>query len=146
MPFPIAFAPSTFPPPDLASLTSLTPLAGWVSALFAAELFHLFSASKQRTLAEQLAPLLSSEPGSFIFGWQVGSATGGLFELDRTASGAEPLRLWYHSPESWRAMWEDVFGEAGVKVRVEAELQALPPAPDVKLKVTEKLVWSVTRL
>lgn len=43
-------------------------------------------------------------------------------------------------------MWEDVFREAGTEVRVDAELQALPPAPDVNLTVTEKLVWSITRL
>ncbi|EPT05431.1 hypothetical protein FOMPIDRAFT_127976 [Fomitopsis schrenkii] len=142
----LAHTTPTSPPPALASLTSLTPLTGHVSAIYAAELFHLFSADKQLALAQQLAALLSPAPGSFIFGWQVGSATGGLFELDRSASGVDPLRLWYHSPESWRAMWTDVFGGSGGAVEVYAELQPLPSAPDVNLNETGKLVWTVTRM
>ena len=57
-----------------------------------------------------------------------------------------------HSPESWREMWERIFGEAGVKVEVQARLRKeiggmsmFGTYPD-NTEHYHVLEWSVTRL
>lgn len=133
--------PST-PRPELRSLTSLTPLQGFVTAIRASSFFHLFNEDQQLKAARQLATLLSPRPGSIIFGRHRGMAVKGTrtdyhFGSERTMFG--------HSPESWRDFWDgQVFAKGTVRVEVELE--------DYKSLTDEIdyngffLVWCVTRI
>ncbi|KAF8273973.1 hypothetical protein EI94DRAFT_1794631 [Lactarius quietus] len=58
--------------PDLSILTSLNPLHGHISAIYASSFFHLFPEDAQPRVARALAGLLSPVPGSMIFGKQLG--------------------------------------------------------------------------
>ncbi|KAA1125357.1 hypothetical protein PGTUg99_012392 [Puccinia graminis f. sp. tritici] len=73
---------------DLRSLKSLNPLKGRSKFLILNQVFHLFDEAHQNTLAERCAMLLSDEPGSAIFGMQMGGYTKG-FES----------KVFVHSPE-----------------------------------------------
>ncbi|KIJ46342.1 hypothetical protein M422DRAFT_165297 [Sphaerobolus stellatus SS14] len=105
-------------PPVLKDLKTLSPLKGHVSIIHAAWLFHLFGEQKQRQLASLLASLLSPLPGSMIVGSHLdlpdteGNKKGGFRWSDKE------MMVFAHSPTSWRALWEDIFGTG--KVRVES--------------------------
>ncbi|KAK0220001.1 hypothetical protein IW262DRAFT_1272152 [Armillaria fumosa] len=127
-------------PPDLSKVQSLAELSGCVSAIRASSLFHLFDEQQQFELAKITAALLSSAPGSMIFGSHGADPTKGL----RTETfGNRTLSMFCHSPESWKALWDGgVFPEGTVSV-------------DVSLKEIEVdgfngkvyfLVWCVTVL
>ncbi|KAI0066449.1 hypothetical protein BV25DRAFT_1796896 [Artomyces pyxidatus] len=139
-----ALAPPTTPSPDLRTLTSLNPLRGHVSAVNAISFFHLFSEGRQLRLAHALAGLLSPEPGSMLFGQQIG-----LPEKGTTAWKG----LFCHSPESWKELWDGQVFEKGT-VRVETELRKLESDDSAKAKAMSVLpgssfyllTWSVTRL
>ncbi|KAJ6545835.1 hypothetical protein DFH09DRAFT_1172047 [Mycena vulgaris] len=130
-------APLEVPAPQLAALTRLTPLHGHVAALYVSLVFHLFPEQQQLQLARVLAGLLSPLPGSVIFGMHVGLPTKGVRKSLR--SGAP---MFCHSPESWVAMWAEVFPEGAV--RVDAQLQAWLEAD--KSYDGGYLVWCVTRV
>ena len=131
--------PST-PRPDLRSLTSLTPLQGFVTAMRASSFFHLFDEEKQLEAGRQLASLLSPEPGSIIFGTHIGLPVEGtkvhhLLGSERT--------MFSHSPESWRDFWDGQIFAKGT-VRVEAELKEMRIlSPDT---ISYFLMWCVTRV
>ncbi|KAF7367620.1 hypothetical protein MSAN_00825500 [Mycena sanguinolenta] len=114
-------------PPSLSSLTSLTPLRGHLSAIHVSSVFHLFSEVQQTQLAHSLAGLLSPLPGSLIFGCHIGAD--------------ERKPRFCHSLESWVTLWEEIFGQGGVKVEVELTKNVASMRNDVSW-----LVWSVTRL
>ncbi|KAJ7691786.1 hypothetical protein B0H17DRAFT_1285607 [Mycena rosella] len=132
-------APATSLPeglaPPLAALTSLTPLRGHVAALHISAVFHFFREPQQLQLARALASLLSPLPGSVIFGSHVGLRAKG---VRKSLSGD----MFCHSPESWTAMWGEVFFEGAVTVDARLVRYIGDPnmPPDVEL-----LVWSVTR-
>ncbi|OAV89181.1 hypothetical protein PTTG_09662 [Puccinia triticina 1-1 BBBD Race 1] len=137
-----ASAPVEVIPPriDLRSLKTLNPLKGRVKFLILNQVFHLFDEAHQTILAERCALLLSDEAGSAIFGMQMGGYTKG-FES----------KVFVHSPESWRNMWDSIFGPN--KVKVTAELVDLPPCQRNALKTLfptsrdiVRLYWSVTRI
>jgi len=129
--------PPTTPRPELKSLKSLTPLQGHVSAIHAHSFFHLFDEKKQQELALRLATLISPLPGSIIFGSHIGLPKMGkqIDEIDST--------MFCHSPESWRALWEGIFGKG--KVRVDAALRQIDH-PDMQGVLKYLLIWSVTIL
>ncbi|KZV97531.1 hypothetical protein EXIGLDRAFT_607962 [Exidia glandulosa HHB12029] len=79
---------------------SLNPLYGKVSAIHASAFFHLFNEAQQEHIARRLALLLSPEPGSIIFGSHGAALTHG----KRTGQSS-----FDHSPESWTALWQNVF-------------------------------------
>ncbi|EJD40486.1 hypothetical protein AURDEDRAFT_115857 [Auricularia subglabra TFB-10046 SS5] len=79
------------------------------SALYASALFHLFSEAQQRALARRLAALLKRERGSVAFGWHIGARSKGTIQI-----GDGPGTVFCHSPESWRALWEE---EGAVEVK-----------------------------
>ncbi|KAK0459030.1 uncharacterized protein EV420DRAFT_1642728 [Desarmillaria tabescens] len=54
--------------PELSQVQSIGELRGSISAIHASALFHLFDEEGQFELAKIMAALLSSEPGSMIFG------------------------------------------------------------------------------
>jgi len=126
--------------PTLHGLTSLNPLHGRVFAIHASSFFHLFSEEKQLHVARALAGLLSPEPGSVIFGMQVGLPE----------KGFDPsVMMWCHSPESWTQLWDDIVFEKGV-VNVQTTLVQMGKKylePDAPQNTTYTvLVWSVMRL
>ncbi|KAG9317888.1 hypothetical protein JVU11DRAFT_2117 [Chiua virens] len=105
--------------PDLPTLTSLNPLAGHCAAIYAGNVFHLFSEENQRHLASALAGLLSPLPGSVICGIQAGTQQEGGLYMEIAGKAAN---MFCHSPESWAAMWDgEVFAKG--KVRVDATLE-----------------------
>ncbi len=130
----------TDPLPPLATLTSLTPLIGRLSAVHTSSFFHLFPEEKQLELAILLAPLLSPEPGSMIFGGHGGLPQKGL----RERKNSHGIYMFCHSPESWKELWETQVFQPG-QVRVEAFLKETvrKDLPETK---NYQLVWSVTRL
>ncbi|KAI0066719.1 hypothetical protein BV25DRAFT_1796809 [Artomyces pyxidatus] len=140
-------APPTTPRPNLATLTSLNPLRGYVSAVHASSFFHLFQEEQQLHLARALAGLLAAEPGSMLSGRHAGLPEAGF----RTCSSG--IQGFCHSAESWKELWEGVFGEVGVQVDVEARVFK-PTGSDVtsgaELGIPESqtwwLEWVVTRL
>ncbi|KAJ7109805.1 hypothetical protein C8R44DRAFT_263268 [Mycena epipterygia] len=115
-------------PLDLRSLTTLKPLHGQVSAIFAERLFHLFTDGQQSDLMRRLAPLLSTKKGSMIFGRQIGGQQPG--EDSETESHMQ-------SPESWTRMWAEAFPEGHVKIDAKLE------KPDEM--TPSNLWWSVVR-
>ena len=135
------------PAPDLRSLTSLNPLHGRVFAIHASSFFHMFGEEKQLHVARALAGLLSPEPGSVIFGMQVGLPEKG---FDPSAAHwHRDHRMWCHSPESWTQLWDGlVFENGGVNVQTElVHMGKKHLEPDAPQNTTfTVLVWSVTRL
>ena len=130
------------PIPALSSLTSLNPLRGHVSVIHASSFFHLFSETRQLQLARALAGLLSPEPGSVMFGSQIGSPVKG---LKQSSNGG---RMFCHSPESWRELWVGpVFKQDNVEVEILLKpidrnyFGMLVETPEVAV-----LIWSVTRV
>ena len=137
--------PPLVPTPDLRSLTSLNPLHGRVFGIHASSFFHMFGEEEQLHVARALAGLLSPEPGSVIFGMQVGLAKKG---FDPSVVRRDH-RTWSHSPESWTQLWDGLVFENGV-VNVQTKLLQMGMKylePDAPQNTTHTvLVWSVTRL
>ena len=131
------------PLPSLRDLTSLKQLRGRIDAIHASSFFHLFPEEKQRELALITASLLSPEPGSVIFGQHVSKPEKGF----RDEAG-ETYKMFCHSPESWKDLWESVFKEKG-DIIVDATLQEvrrvdLLPKNDQNSKFWA-MNWSITR-
>ena len=112
-----SFTLSTISKLDIASLTSLTPLRGKLSAIYNANLFHLFDEEKQEILAKKLASLLSPEPGSLIFGAHL-AKTGSKGTVNATIKHqtVQKIDVFCHCPESWNDLWEGIFGAGNVEV------------------------------
>ncbi|POW21515.1 hypothetical protein PSHT_02336 [Puccinia striiformis] len=96
---------------NLRNLKDLNPLKGRVRFICANQLFHLFLEHDQRKLAERCGRLLSNEPGSAIFGTQVGAPKETLDEVHK---------VYVHSPKSFERLWKETLGE-NVEVVVTAE-------------------------
>ncbi|KAK0459029.1 uncharacterized protein EV420DRAFT_1479667 [Desarmillaria tabescens] len=64
----LAYEAVRTPPIDLSTVQLLSELRGNISALHASAFFHLFDEEGQFELAKIMASLLSSAPGSMIFG------------------------------------------------------------------------------
>ncbi|GJE94374.1 hypothetical protein PsYK624_105430 [Phanerochaete sordida] len=132
------------PPVDLRALTSLSPLRGRLSAIYASSFFHLFSETQQATLAARLGALLAPTPGSFIFGSHIGRPEKGLRTELARPNVASSVRMLCHSPESWRELWEGVFGKDRVEVKaVLREVQRRDMPEGVTAFI---MAWSVKRL
>ncbi|EJF60603.1 hypothetical protein DICSQDRAFT_155718 [Dichomitus squalens LYAD-421 SS1] len=135
---PLYTAPST-PRLNLSELTSLNSLHGHVSVISVCAIFHLFSAEEaQFQLAQNIAGLLSSEPGSMILGYHIGREEAGV-RVGQGTAGTD-FRLFCHSPESWTELWDGKLFWKGT-VRVEARL--MDHTTDQTYQMLE---WSVTRL
>ncbi|KZV63372.1 hypothetical protein PENSPDRAFT_669731 [Peniophora sp. CONT] len=115
---PVKLPPTT----SIAQVASLNDLIGRVAAIYTGALFHLFDESSQLALALRLAILIRSDKPSIIFGRHQGLPQAGLMEDKFMKS------RYAHSPESWIALWKQVFGTvrgeefAREKVVVKAEL------------------------
>ncbi|RPD71338.1 hypothetical protein L226DRAFT_547415 [Lentinus tigrinus ALCF2SS1-7] len=141
-PTPPIYGPPTTPVPNLSSVRTLTELRGHVSAITICAVFHVFETEEaQLRLARALAPLLSPEPGSMVIGWHNGRHEKGYTE-------GYALRMFCHSPGSWRELWDGkVFEKGTVKVDarlVEKQRRYLKDGvPTVGMRTF--LEWSVTR-
>lgn len=137
------------PPPDLAKLTTLTPLTGRLSAIHISMVFHLFAEDKQLYLARALACLLARAPGGMIFGWHIvwhsGELETGIMKEAKLPNG-KPVPSFSHSVESWKHLWDgQVFEKGSVAVRAELLPLELPVPAPTGAQVWQ-LVWSVTRV
>jgi hypothetical protein len=94
------------------ALASLTPLKNHISVIHTSAFFHLFGETAQRELAHRLGVLLSSNPGSIIFGSQIGAMDNQEYK-EVTPQGREKYR---HSPQSWTRLWDEVFGVGNCQV------------------------------
>ncbi|KAF8816992.1 hypothetical protein BYT27DRAFT_7154095 [Phlegmacium glaucopus] len=137
--------PVITPIPSLKTLTSLNLLRGHVSAIYVASFFHLFSEQDQLRIAKKLASLLSPEPGSMLLGIHLGHHIEGIWGRDTVN-----IRIFCHSPESWKVMWDNVFGkgQVEVKARLKAGLGGVDYFGSFPGNTTPyyELEWSVTRL
>lgn len=141
-PSPLPTRTPSAPLPPLTTLTALTPLVGRLSAIHASAFFHLFPEDQQLELARRIAPLLSPERGSLIFG-----AHGGLPEKGvRARKNSHGIHMFCHSPASWAQLWEsEVFAEGQVKVDAFLRENVRKDTDGVEVR-HHVLVWSVTRL
>ncbi|KIP07663.1 hypothetical protein PHLGIDRAFT_412077 [Phlebiopsis gigantea 11061_1 CR5-6] len=141
-PSPLPTAEPTAPLPPLSELKTLTPLVGRLAAIHTSAFFHLFPEEKQLELAKRIAPLLSPEPGSVIFGVHGGLPVKGV----RDRKNSHGIYMFCHSPDSWKDLWEkEVFAEG--QVRVEAAVIERPRQdPNMGIVSSHHMVWSVTRL
>ncbi|PLW26726.1 hypothetical protein PCASD_20148 [Puccinia coronata f. sp. avenae] len=126
---------------DLHSLQNLNPLKGAARFITLNQVFHFFDEEGQRQLAERCALLLSDEVGSSIFGMHVGGVNKGV--------DAASLKMFAHSPQTWKELWESVFAPRKVQVvseliEVESDAHFISLFPDTKSM--HRLYWSVTRL
>ena len=132
--------------PALATLTSLNPLRGRVSAVFMGKFLHLFDAPGQAHIARALAGLLSPEPGSLLFGVQGALPAAGPFRPT-----ASDWTMFCHSPESLGALFADAFGGAD-RIRFESRMITEPGGPTYfdtwpgNERPFTCQEWSVTRL
>ncbi|KAE9400625.1 hypothetical protein BT96DRAFT_975162 [Gymnopus androsaceus JB14] len=137
-------SPPTTAALSLNSITSLNDLRGSVSAVYTGQFFHLFSETQQDQIAWGLASLLSPEPGSMILGMHAGRSIKGFW-----APGGSDFKTFCHSPESWKELWERIFGVGCVEVK--AELKPVggdsyfDMYPDNK-DPFHMMMWSLTRL
>ena len=131
------------PRPDLASLTSLNPLRGHVSAIYLGNVFHLFTEQEQVRLARALAGLLLPQPGSAIGGWNAGALQKGEKTLVRGASNESSITQFLHSPETWKELWD---GEVFEKGTVKVETNLVSYKTEFSTGEFYFLSWSVTRL
>ncbi|KAK2467535.1 hypothetical protein APHAL10511_000390 [Amanita phalloides] len=125
--------------PDLKSLTSLIPLQGHVSVICASSFFHLFDEGKQLQVARLLASLLSPLPGSMILGTHgaqlvKGTIIRGIYQM------------FCHSPESWKAMWCEVFEKDAIRVEADPVEVSIKRSGQVEVEKRIFMIWSVTRL
>ncbi|KAK0469998.1 uncharacterized protein EV420DRAFT_1298372 [Desarmillaria tabescens] len=133
------------PVPELPKVQSLAELRGNISAIHTSSFFHLFDEERQYEVAKIMAALLSSEPGSMIFGSHAGRREKGLRTEVDSRSGRSN-NMFCHSPESWRSLWDGEIFPKGT-VRVDAVLHERERAdildPGVKLYL---LIWCITVL
>ena len=131
----------------MSDLTTLTPLHGHLSAIYAYSFFHLFDEAQQLLLARALAGLLSPAPGSLILGSHRGMPQEGMRTVEPSPSW-RGMRQFCHSAESWAKMWETEVFEKGT-VKVNATLEEVQRADLTHLPAGTRhyfLVWSVIRI
>ncbi|KAK0480786.1 hypothetical protein IW261DRAFT_1563464 [Armillaria novae-zelandiae] len=132
--------------PSLSQVQSLADLRGSISVIHTSAFFHLFDEEGQFELAKIMAVLLSSEPGSMIFGVHGGRLEKGIREAG--SNSGRRRDMFCHSPESWRALWDGEIYPKG-SVRVDAFLHTNErdrlDTVDSGIK-SYHLVWCVTLL
>jgi len=123
--------------PALKSLVnSLTPMQGHISVIHASSFFHLFNDDGQLEVAQRLASLLSPAKGSIIFGSHVARPEKGWQGSDEYDE-----RMFCHSPESWKELWDGQVFERGT-VKVVADIHTI----DTQHGRFFLMRWSVTKV
>ena len=147
---------STAAPPSKIALKdirieSLNSLHGHVTIILADLFFHQLKEDEQAAVARSLASLLSPEPGSMIFGNHTALPQAGNWSPSpRPGETESKMKMYCHSPETWRKLWEDIFAED--KVEVQVTLSGYGEGTDMRgtfpwnTNPVYELEWSVTRL
>lgn len=136
---PIATVPPPGPAPELSQgVKTLTELGGRLALVHASSFFHLFDEAHQARLARLLGGLMSPTPGSTILGSHVSMVQKGL-----RPSYSHGRQMFCHNPESWRELWEGVFGKGHVEVKAELKNHKMKGLAEGSTKIME---WSVTRV
>ncbi|KAI6114468.1 hypothetical protein F5141DRAFT_1187972 [Pisolithus sp. B1] len=135
---PIARGSKVGSPPDLSTLTSLNPLHGQCSVVYASAFLHLFTEEQQLHLGRALAGLLSPEPGSLICGIQICKKEKGDVPI---AFGSSVHTLFCHSPQSWAELWDGTVFRKG-----EVEVKSSTQEGFFMGQSLDILIWSVKRL
>ncbi|KAG7448619.1 uncharacterized protein BT62DRAFT_717960 [Guyanagaster necrorhizus] len=137
------------PPIDLSKVQLLSELRGSVSAIHASALFHLFDEGRQFELAKIMASLLSSAPGSMIFGSHGSQPEKGI-RTEIASNKGWSSNMFCHSPESWRSLWDGgVFPKDAIRVDVSLLETERPDMVAIKMDSSVKtylLVWCITVL
>lgn len=100
-----------------AESSDLDQINGKVDIVNAASFFHLFDWDAQVVAAKRVVRLLKPVPGSLVVGRQGGKPIAGDF-----AHLTKQMTAWWHNPESWAKLWEQVGEETNTKWEVHAEL------------------------
>ncbi|KAK0203786.1 hypothetical protein DFS33DRAFT_1475139 [Desarmillaria ectypa] len=135
------------PPPisELSQVQSLAELRGNISAIHTSSFFHLFDEEGQFEIAKIMAALLSSEPGSMIFGSHGGRQEKG-FRTEVGPNSGRRSSMFCHSPESWRSLWDgEIFPKGTVRVDASLHEREHPDTVDPGVKSC-LLVWCITVL
>lgn len=98
----------------------LGSLKGGVDYIYVNHVLHQWDWDTQVRACHSLNKLLSSAPGSIIFGYQVGTVD--LEERKRVNATQGKLGWTMHDASTWKKMWEQVQEETKTKWNVEAEL------------------------
>ncbi|KAK4690351.1 hypothetical protein P7C71_g6420, partial [Lecanoromycetidae sp. Uapishka_2] len=80
--------------------------------------FHLFRIPDQILVARKLISFLEDKPDVLLFGLNMGTVEAIEVKLGKDVEA----KVYSHSPESFRALWEKVGEETGTRWSVEAEL------------------------
>lgn len=104
----------------------LLVLNGKVDIIIVPALLHQWDWDKQVEVAKKVAAF--TKPGSIVVGYQVGNATAKQF-----VNQAFQVPRWWHSPTSFRKMWDQVAVETGSRWQTEAWLRSF-----------QHLEWDVT--
>jgi hypothetical protein len=88
---------------DIFDPQYLVQLDGRIDIVHTSSFFHLFDLPSQQRIVERLMKLVSSKPGTTIFGRQVGNIIPRHYQHP-TRGGL----LYQHSEESFKAMFEDI--------------------------------------
>ncbi|KAF2851674.1 hypothetical protein T440DRAFT_422227 [Plenodomus tracheiphilus IPT5] len=97
--------------------SELKQLDGKINIIHANSFFHLFDWDDQFKAAKRVVQLLKPVSGSMIIGRQ-----GGKPEAESLAHVQKGQTAFWHNPESWAEMWEEVGKQTGTEWKVEASL------------------------
>jgi 2-polyprenyl-3-methyl-5-hydroxy-6-metoxy-1,4-benzoquinol methylase len=100
------------------SNSALADLKDQIDMVYAGSFFHLWGYEKQYEVSKAVVALLRPQPGSMIFGRQVGAIEAN----ERT--GATGI-MYRHNVESFKKMWKNMGDDMGIKFSVEAKLAPL---------------------
>ncbi|SJK98355.1 uncharacterized protein ARMOST_01620 [Armillaria ostoyae] len=102
--------------------------------------FHLFDEEQQLQLGKIMARLLSSTPGSMIFGTHIGLPTKG--HREEPITQARTRSMFCHSPETWRSLWDGgIFPKGAIDVEVSLKEFDRPDVAGAEYCI---LVWCIT--
>ncbi|KAE9372774.1 hypothetical protein N431DRAFT_467011 [Stipitochalara longipes BDJ] len=79
----------------------LASLRGSIDIAHAASFFHLFNWDDQVNAGVHLVRLMRNTPGALVLGRQLGSSTG----EERPSPTNPNSKMYYHSPDSFKALW-----------------------------------------
>ena len=119
--------------------TKLDDLKGKVNLLYTGAVFHLFDEQQQRVFAEAIATLLATSGEVVVFGTHRGAKV----KSDRIHRSG--LKLYSHSPESWKELWTDILGADAGNWQINAQLRYSWTAAEYVDENTPVLQWSLWR-
>ena len=97
--------------------SGLQRLAGKMDIIHAASFFHLFDWDEQVIAAKKIVGLLNGAPSNLVLGRQAGRLESG----DSTTQVKPDKSRYWHNPESWAKLWEQVGNETGTEWKVETD-------------------------